>query len=486
MGLLQNMTTHVWWRRAALSFCAFCVLLLGAVGCGGGNVCLPCTPGAQTCTQDKKFIKGCQPQAGTQCYVVTLKPCATGTTCGVSGGVTSCQSPTGPTCPTPSCQIGAASCQGNVLALCQRDAVTGCPLQVTQSCTAGQICNAAAKACTTQNCAPTDAQFALRCDTANNAVYWYDDCGNKRDPKQQCQAGETCVDAQCKSGSCQPTNTQASQKCVGNALHWFDNCGTQGAKIQDCPAGQTCTNGACTGGNNGCNNTCSAPDQSVCEGSNQRKTCLKDSKGCMMWGPIKACPSGQSCNNGVCEDPSCPGRCPTLNATKCDGTQVSTCVQGSTPGCLRWSTPQDCPSGACTNNQCPASCNNQCTEGQVLCSGDGYQECAKDAQGCLKWSGQKMCPSGQACQNNKCEPKAAAGSLGAACTQNSDCQTNVCLRSSSTGMGVCSASCSPSSACTSIGGTCVRINGQGPFCVAACSGATASCGGNCVQGYCLP
>lgn len=135
----------------------------------------------------------------------------------------------------------------------------------------------------------------------------------------------------CSNGNVVKSRTCYDKGCSNNAC--YSSSRNEVQVVQSCPNG--CSNGQCNK-LPVCKNQCSSAGQKQCSG-NSVQTCVKDSKGCLMWSSL-SCKSDQQCSNGNCVQ-ACSGtwKCQTFNTKgyqdckgqwsslqKCDGY----CLQG--------------------------------------------------------------------------------------------------------------------------------------------------------------
>ncbi len=99
----------------------------------------------------------------------------------------------------------------------------------------------------------------------------------------------------------------------------------------------------------------------------------------------------------------CTDQCGT-NHTRCDGTRIQTCGDFDIDSCLEWSAPSACPgSTICTNGVCGPPCTDECTLGEVRCSGNDIQTCGNfDSDGCYEWEPPRSCGTFQYCFEAVC------------------------------------------------------------------------------------
>lgn len=275
-----------------------------------------------------------------------------------------------------------------------------------------------------------------------------------------CASNQTCKQqdnsAQCLDSS-NPTCTQVEhhKDCQGQAVHWFDECNKPREKIQDCQSPLVCQKGACIDPNQGCTNACNIGNKR-CAGNAPESCILNNETGCSEWKTSPACPQGQTCQSGTCQQ-GCPPPCKE-GATECQGKQLKTCQKQAGTGCFLWSQPLPCPTGQqCKAGVCEASCNDACKQGQKQCKGNATQTCEKNVtSGCLEWSSPKTCPQGQTCQSGACksscpapckkDQKRCTGNKVETCTQNAQgClvwkQTSTCSAGQTCQQGQCKSTC---------------------------------------------
>lgn len=492
-----------------------------------------CTPGPAQCSIDKRAVEMCKQSYSTGRWELQLVLCSGTQMCTLEREGARCAS-TVQCDPNVSCQIGTFRCNQHVLMRCDIEPNSGCPAEtVVRVCGNGESCDVQKKACRTEECTPQIVQFGKRC--IDNALHWFNDCGQKGKKIQLCKATEECdaaegackprqcvpkqdratkkceqnsvywfddcgvkkqlaetcpVHLRCIKGACtqcKPQKSESIKKCVDNAVYWFDDCEQQGKKIQDCAPSEICKQGACTHSNPKCEGQalCSKEHQKKCEGTGF-KVCTKNADGCLVWSQQTVCSSEQKCVAGECvkKEPECTSKCTTKGASECVGSQIRFCQESGIPNCLEWTAPTPCSQGLCQAGKCVASCNNTCTSGQKKCAGSAIQECIQDAQGCWDWGSPTSCGAGKQCSQNMCSSTSAFGKpVGRFCTRHTQCQSRICLLKGS-GRGVCLTRCS-TTPCAS-GFKCTRINGS-KYCVQSCTSA-ASCDSGliCFYKMCLP
>ncbi|MEM4649563.1 MAG: hypothetical protein QXP78_02715 [Candidatus Bathyarchaeia archaeon] len=145
-------------------------------------------------------------------------------------------------------------------------------------------------------CFVTNTRHRLGC--YQNSVYWFDNCGSRRDLNKTCEEGEVCEDGECVAGMiipneceiegmafciqdyvynctrsalrnlvkqllqdcalddkicqngacvprCIPTNFTYRLGCHNGNVYWFDDCGNLREIKQQCVLGTYCSNGVC-------------------------------------------------------------------------------------------------------------------------------------------------------------------------------------------------------------------------------------------------
>ena len=329
------------------------------------------------------------------------------------------------------------------------------------------------------------------------------DAGSCGAQGQSCCPGFSCSGGlQCQFGLClaatSDAGTQTDAGVTGDAGISSD-AGTQMDAGTVTDAGMT-TPDAGTGGTLPIGEPCTQNGQCL---SNQCRILGFPSGYC-----TQTCTSDAQCGAGAtCGfDPS------NSNARIC----LKTCPQGGSTGgcrpgyvCESRATPSTSSAAACVPGcTSPATCGSAttCDTRGFCCGANGYACCNGNS-----------CEAGLGCDGDGyCKPM--LGNIGAACTQNAQCQSNNCLPQQSGGAwsgGVCTQNCSASmqcpqgsrcadalsqdiclQSCSSPGGqsTCRSgyvcdkgWSGAGAVCMYACT-AASQCGSNpglgCSQGFC--
>ncbi len=297
------------------------------------------------------------------------------------------------------CHRGEQRCEGNRIAMCLVPQDGSCATWALLPCQKGQICSsqngkiqcvAGGPQCSN----PQDHKECLGKD-----IYWFDECGQKRDKFITCPDYTQCVNGQCvRSSNCQNPCTLGESRCNGNGIQRCEkDPSTQcpyWTAIVPCQADENCFQAKCQ-------KQCPTPCQknkTRCLG-NGVQTCQKNPQtGCLVWSQAQQCPNGSPCQNGQCT--TCPTNC-TIGAKRCSGQKVEQCEKHSR--CPTWKTVMTCPQGqSCQNGACVSNCTDACQANAKRCSGKDVQICQKNAQGCLTWTKQLSCSPNQKCQNGTC------------------------------------------------------------------------------------
>jgi hypothetical protein len=337
---------------------------------------------------------------------------------------------------------------------------------VSGACAAG-VC--ASPDCTDGKKSPIEAD--VDCGTA---------CGNTCSVGQKCKTGADCATATCSGGQC-------SAATCGNQQQDGDETGTDcgGSCALRCAVGQGCGSAAdCQSG--ACNGTlCVATtclDGQLTAGKEADTDCGGTCKSRCVNGKMcevgSDCASNQ-CLDGICGVPGCSNGKLDFGeaALDCGGKSCPTkaCVSGQ--ACAVASDCQSgfCASGICSSTSCKTASQDG-TETDVDCGGS----CASCSQGktCKADSDcqSKLCHAGLCasalCANGKQDPQeggvdcggncAALCLIGASCSVNSDCASNLCA---------------PPGQCAAL--TCANSSLDGGESDLDCGGA---CGGNCALG----
>lgn len=158
---------------------------------------------------------------------------------------------------------------------------------------------------------------------------------------------------------CNGTTIQSCKKGTSGLLDWADDsdCGATNLSCLD--------NGTTVQCSAGCSDSCPTVDVSRCRGTEIEK-CTKGSDGCKAWVAGTNCATtSQVCDESgtapVCAD-KCTDACPTAGNSRCQGTKVETCATGGN-GCLAWIAGYDCATGgwACSDTGGAAKCEFTCS-----------------------------------------------------------------------------------------------------------------------------
>lgn len=186
-----------------------------------------------------------------------------------------------------------------------------------------------------------------------------------------------------------------------------------------------------------CTDTCVLGERR-CSGQGVASCAYAFSTNCLDW-TIVPCPSGYSCQNGLCtappSQPPCTNQCKQGQRTCTQTGMVSSCVQNPNT-CWSWSAPVPCPTGStCVGDHCALrGCQDQCKAGERRCSGHNVQTCTQIG-GCLQWGNDTPCPVGQSCANAVCVPGQVQ--CPASCNTDQQCQNGACDTRTQCREGIC-------------------------------------------------
>jgi formylglycine-generating enzyme required for sulfatase activity len=371
--------------------------------------------------------------------------CTAGLTECASGGVQTCQTPTG------GCTqwVTTATCGSN-----QMCAVTGgsaaCICNSTVCAAAGSICQ--------------DAQTVATCAKDTNGCLYVASTATCTSP-ESCAAGDGGLGAAC-SLTCSSSCTKGEASCVSGDLatctQGTNGCWALGTPVA-CGAHQSCTGNAGTAACT-CNaSTVCTETGTACDGNGTVATCDKDANGCFYAASTQPCASPESCvgnaPNAKCAL-TCTSTC-TPGQTLCVTGGLETCTLG-TNGCWAYGPAVACgahqsctgPSGS---GMCTCNVSATCAAvGKVCATTSTLATCAQDAQGCFYESGSTPCTNG-------------ACSVGACCTNACTITAGQCVTG---GLETCA---TQSSGCTAWGSP-VACPAATPYCSAgACTATPPSC-----------
>ena len=313
-------------------------------------------------------------------------------------------------------------------------------------------------------------------------------CGTGGAACTSCAAGASCT-----LGACQvATVPQPGDKCAANA-----DCGAAGICAADVPGDgyctEDCTSTACPSGS-----TCVTLGTAtkLCIRACQTSSDCRTEHLCLSNLCLPKCTADSDCTSANCNLST--GQCgPSRVGTACSadadcGQLPAFCATGVPGGycSLPCGGPSNaaCPAGSnCTSaggtNVCLLACQNStgCRSG-YLCLADvnGTKSCVPACQSDADCGPGLRCDTGSgACVQGG----PAAGAIGAACTQPSDCTatpgTPFC---GSFPGGYCSTDCSANASVCGAGAACIDVGGGTSDCLSACASAA-----DCRSGYrCAP
>src|SRR6185436_15510833 len=361
--------------------------------------------------------------------------CPTGQVCGGAGTNQVCGA-VDPGCVPKTCdQVGGKYC-GKIGDGCGKALECG-------GCPAGETCSAV----TPNVCGKAGPCTPLTCDQAGGKFCGVigDGCGKMLDCPD-CTGGLTCggdgtphvcggTMTGCVAQTCDVTGGRFCGKIGDNCGHSLD-CG-------DCPLGSDTTcGGAGTPGACG-----KAPDPN-CMPKSCTQTggnyCGKIGDGCNRTIDCGACPTGQTCNNGICQGAS---GCAPLTCTVMGGQYCGMIGDGCGHG-LNCSAP--CPAGeTCGGGGTPNVCGKSGACTPVVCMQATGQYCGMNGDGCGKMKDCGACPAGQTCGGSGIPGVCGSIPVG--------CMKTQCTQSNGQYCGVVGDNCGGSidcGACTKAGDTC--------------------------------
>lgn len=231
-------------------------------------------------------------------------------------------------------------------------------------------------------------------------------------PANPCPDGQVCQDGSCRveAVGCQSECEAGERECVGTdssrECGYFDEdpC-LEWSQATPCQQGSTCSGGTCP---TVCQDACEAGTRE-CEGESSYRLCGRDDdvSPCLAFGPAQACPEGERCRSGECQQP-CSEECPLLGDQACaDPGATHTCGDFDDDECLEWGPSSPCAEGlVCERGQCRlAPCTDDCeAAGDRECLGDRYRVCgAHDDDPCLDWGAPEVCPADHTCSEGLCQ-----------------------------------------------------------------------------------
>ncbi|TNE48665.1 MAG: LamG domain-containing protein [Deltaproteobacteria bacterium] len=202
-----------------------------------------------------------------------------------------------------------------------------------------------------------DCSQGLICAGSQGCVSCLKDSDCTSSDRPVCTLDNKCV-------PCKPNDTQ---ECLPNAggfcepgIQTCKNNSTWGPceNAKSCQTGERCEDKKCVSNcKDECkegNKTCTTDDETV---PGKYKACVRDSEGCLVEDTQTTdCPAGQICSTGQCIPYKCPPAPCQLNKTRCfDDDNFQKCVRDS-KGCPVWGAKTKCA----TNQKCRNS-TNTCT-----------------------------------------------------------------------------------------------------------------------------
>jgi hypothetical protein len=376
--------------------------------CGGDGTPGVCGSGSGMCT-----ALTCAPTGGRFCgtigdgcgHALDCGSCPSGQNCGGNGKTNVCAGMLGGCTPLTCDQPNGRFCGvvGN-----------GCGLPLDcGACPAGQICGAK----TSGVCAPDPGSCTpLTCQTASGRYCGSigDGCGGTL-ACGDCPTGQTCGGAGIANVCGAPAGTCTATTCTPTGGRYCgdigDGCG-KALACGGCPSGQTCNAGVC-GPPAGCTALTCTPAGG--------RYCGNVGDGCGGTLACGACPSGQTCNAGVCTPPA---GCTPLTCTQAGGNYCGTVGDGcgGTLACGNCPTGQSC--GTVTANVCAPS--GSCTP--LVCQQTGGKYCGVIGNGCGGSLDCGGCPTGDTCGGSGTPGvcgRVGSGGGGGPCT-GLECQRPVC------------------------------------------------------------
>lgn len=226
-------------------------------------------------------------------------------------------------------------------------------------------------------------------------------------------------DGQCINGSCQipcPLDTcvPGTVNCTPEGLQTCerreDGCGSWSAP-EACPAGQRCREGSCQ---DACPQICQ-PGDLRCGSTHEVQEC-QQRDGCWVFAGVESCGAGTICSDGACRAPElCEDACQE-GTFQCQDSNLAQRCERQASGCLDWSEATLCDLGqSCRPGLgCTQSCAEECSARALRCKDGGVQQCQFDADGCRVWGAINACAPGEVCEDGACfNPCPGACELGA-------------------------------------------------------------------------
>jgi len=252
-----------------------------------------------------------------------------------------------------------------------------------------------------KRCSPEGVQV---CDTDGNG------CGAWGNPTP-CREGEECVGGGCQPQGCQSQCMAGTRRCIGangySECVMSGQCSEWSAGMQ-CAQGQSCSGGECQGSGEMCRDTCRAGGTTCLDRSSLQR-CEQQPNGCLDYSAPEPCPLGQECSDpGGCADVCGPAQC-RVDEERCFQGGVQICVEDRR-GCAVWGAIRPCGAGlTCEQAACVDACMPECALGDRRCEGGGYQTCVP-VNGCEGWGAIDRCPPTTECRGagecgDSCRPR---------------------------------------------------------------------------------
>ena len=151
-----------------------------------------------------------------------------------------------------------------------------------------------------------------------------------------------------------------------------------------------------------CIDECAEGEQR-CAGPSALQRCGQgDSDPCLEWLEEVHCAQEEKCSAGTCRS-QCVDEC-TNGSVQCSGTGIRNCGDLNLDGCLEWGPPRACPEGeSCDDGSCIPSdeCTDECTANE--CTGSAYHECGQyDLDPCQDRSPGTSCVPSNLCLEGSC------------------------------------------------------------------------------------
>lgn len=313
------------------------------------------------------------------------------------------------------CEAGEQVCDGDAgyRSCGQHDEDSCLELSAVVTCTDGSVCETDRCVAPCRDECPVGGTLCADENTVATCGNFDSDICRESGSPISCGSGERC-----EQGTCVDENTACTNECAnaGEVVCFGDAVRTCGSFDSDacldlgppvaCGPGDVCSAGQCQAF---CVDECSTPGEDECAGDGVRTCGDADNDGCLEWSAAVACTGGTYCSEGSCVE-TCTDECAMAGQAVCtpDGTGVSQCGQFDSDACLDRSSGTACPTGfSCQGGLCVATCTNDCDPGdpqQCASNGDAVQTCGNyDADPCFEWGGDVTCPDGAVCTGGSCQ-----------------------------------------------------------------------------------